>query len=156
MRHNDFFNYSHVYGLYPIVTEQILCAFECLKCSKGEVIAEAQRSIGPYRGDYVILVVKKKRNKDIIEIPILLIEVKFGVSGGIDTVSPSHLTEMFLYVKYIFEEYTEIGQIYCALTDGTNGHAFLVQNKEGKLSAIEYFTLKNNLCRVIGKGLKLH
>ena len=113
MRHDNFFNYSHEYGLYPIVTEQILTAFECLKCRKGDVSAEAQCSIGPYKGNYVIVMVKHKRSKDDIVIPILLIEVKFGVSEVIDTVSTSHLTEMFLYLKYIFLDYSHISEIYC-------------------------------------------
>ena len=138
------------------MTEEILSAFECFKCSKGDVIAEAQCPIGPYRGDYLVIMLKHKRNKDDLVMPIVLIEVKFGVSVVIDTVSVSHLTEMFLYVKYIFQEYTHIKEMYCALTDGTTGHAFHVKNKDGKLSATEYFKIQDNLCPVIRKGLELH
>ena len=67
-------NYIHEYGLYPVVTEEILSTFECLKCSKVDVIAETQCPIGPYRGDYLVFMLKHERNKDDLVMPIVLLE----------------------------------------------------------------------------------
>ena len=117
-KHGDFFYFTHEYGLYPIVTNQLLAAFDCLKCTKGGVVAEVQKLIGPsYRGDYVVVVIKRKRT-DVVTYPILLVKVKFSVAGYINNVNSSDITEMFLYVKYIFEEHQNVNTIYCVLTDG--------------------------------------
>ena len=154
-KHGDFFYFTHEYGLYPIVTDQLLAAFNCLKCTKGEVVAEAQKLIGPYRWDYVVLVIKQKRT-DVVTYPILLVEVKFSVAAYIDNVNSSDITEMFLYVKYVFEEHQNINTIYCVLTDGTTGHGFFVKLIGGNLSVTNYFKLPdNNLCSILRRALQL-
>ena len=68
---------------YTRITDQLLAAFNCLKCTKGEVVVEAQKLIDPsYRCDYVVLVIKRKRT-NVLTYPILLVEVKFSVAGYI-------------------------------------------------------------------------
>ena len=79
---------------YTRITDQLLAAFNCLKCTKGKVVVEAQKLIDPsYHGDYVVVIIKRKRT-DVVTYPILLVEVKFSVAGYIDNVNSSDITEM--------------------------------------------------------------
>ena len=102
----------------------------------------------PYQSDFIIFDVPANVLITKFDNPIMLVEIKKGISVNFNTLDHHDVMELFIYCLYVTRIY-KVDDIIGSLTDGQTWHTFKIEKVQDSLSILKHLVLSSTDKKII-------